>query len=73
VGLLIFAGLAAYHNSFDIPFLFDDLGNIVYNPHIRRLWPLGEVLFGPSNIGVAGRPIVNLTFALNYAIGRLSV
>ncbi len=72
---LVLAGVAAYHNSFSTPFVFDDLAAIVDNPSIRRLGALGEVL-APARQGgltVAGRPLVNLSFALNYAISGTQV
>ena len=42
------------------------------NPTIRQLWPPGPVLF-PTLPGstVEGRPLLNLSFALNYAAGGL--
>ena len=36
---LVLAILAAYHNSFGGPFIFDDQASILYNPSIRQLWP----------------------------------
>ncbi len=36
-GIIIVAGLLAYHNSFGGPFIFDDDSSIVENSHIRRL------------------------------------
>lgn len=68
------ACLAAYHNSFRQPFVFDDIWIIQENPSIRRLWPPGEVL-NPPGLGrpVQGRPVVNLTLAVNYAIGKYGV
>jgi len=53
--------------------LFDDASAVLRNPQIRHLWPLVEAL-NPQRDGVlAGRPIVNLSFAINYAFGGLSV
>jgi tetratricopeptide (TPR) repeat protein len=74
-GGIVLAGLAAYHNSFSAPFVFDDLTAIVANPTIRHLWPVGEALSPPHGTGVtvAGRPILNLSFAINYAISGLDV
>jgi tetratricopeptide (TPR) repeat protein len=59
----------AYSNSFSGPFVFDDLPTILGNPTLRQLWPLGPVLSPPSDLGltVTGRPVVNLSLALNYA------
>ena len=68
--LLVAAVGAVYANSFDGPFIFDDALSIVENPTIRQLWPLTQVLSPPSGQGltVEGRPLVNLSFAFNYAI-----
>ena len=72
-GVLVFAAWAAYANSFSTPFVFDDLKTINQNPTIRHLWPLADVLAAPSYVGsAAGRPIVNLSLAINYAIGGLN-
>jgi len=69
-GLLVVAVVAVYANSFGGPFVFDDALSIVENPSIRQLWPLTAVLSPPSGQGITveGRPLVNLSFALNYAI-----
>ncbi len=73
--LIVVAVLAAFHNSFSGAFVFDDLAGIVDNATIRQLWPLDRVFAPPSEAGttVGGRPIVNLSLALNYAIGGTSV
>jgi tetratricopeptide (TPR) repeat protein len=62
---LVLLGAAAYLNSFRGAFVFDDV-EITSSHAIRHLWPIGPVLAGP-------RPIVDLTFAINYAIGGLNV
>jgi tetratricopeptide (TPR) repeat protein len=65
---LLAAGIAiAYHNTFFVPELLDDPSAISGNASIRKLWPLGPVLDPPADSGAGGRPLVNLTFALNYA------
>lgn len=65
--LIVGAALVAYHNSLDTPLVLDDLGAIATNPSIRHLWPLGPVLSPPAAAGTGGRPLANLSFALNYA------
>ncbi len=71
--VLALAGSLTYANSLSGPMLFDDASAILRNPQIRHLWPLVETL-NPQRDGVlAGRPIVNLSFAINYAFGGLSV
>ncbi len=70
---IVLAALAAYHNSFSGPFVLDDLVTTVNNPSIRHLWPLGPVFSPPPTTFSGGRPILNLSFAINYALGGLSV
>lgn len=71
--VIVIAAVAVYWNSFGGPFVFDDLSSIPENPTIRRLWPLSEVLSPPSGTTVEGRPLVNLTLAINYALGGTNV
>lgn len=73
-GLLLLAGVGVYSNSLNVPFLFDDKPAILRNETIRHLWPLSEVLSPPLNgAGVVGRPIANLSLAINYAWSGLDV
>ena len=67
------AGIAVYLNSLSGPFVFDDQSAILDNPTIRQLSPLSVPLSPPQNKPVARRPIVNLSLAVNYAVGRLEV
>ena len=71
---LIAACFLAYSNSFNVPFIFDDTGCIVENQSIRSLSDLRQV-FSPPGAGfnVQGRPIVNLTFAINFAWSGLHI
>jgi Flp pilus assembly protein TadD len=59
------ATVIAYANSFGGPFVFDDEASIVDNASIRHL---GSALFTPANATVSGRPLLNLSLAVNYAI-----
>ena len=72
--LIALVAVVAYHNSLDGPFLFDDRGSIIENPTIRSLWPIWGPLMPPT-IGqpVGGRPVFNLSLAINYALGELDV
>ncbi len=71
---IIFVTAFAYHNSFPGPFIFDDLNAIPNNQTIRTLWPLWTVIKPLEGGGtVCGRPVLNLSFALNYAFGGLDV
>ena len=70
---LAIAALLAYSNSFRVPFVFDDLASIPNNPTIRSL---GEAWWPPKGQGaltVAGRPGLNFSFGLNYALNGLDV
>ncbi len=70
--LIIAAGACTYWNSLAAPFIWDDQTAIVTNRTIQHLWPIADPLRPPRETPVAGRPIVNLSFAINYAIGGLS-
>ena len=70
-GAIIAAGtIAVYGRTLSVPLLFDDKPAIVKNSTIRRfdtaLWPT-------HNTTVTGRPILNLSLALNYAINDTNV
>jgi protein O-mannosyl-transferase len=73
--LLVLATIGVYANSFTGPFVFDDLDSIVAdNPTIRSLWPPWQALSPPGRgLTVSGRPLVNLSLAVNYAISGFHV
>jgi tetratricopeptide (TPR) repeat protein len=62
--------IAVYGRTFSVPLLFDDASAIVENATIRHwstaFWP-------PANTTASGRPILNLSLALNYAISGTAV
>jgi Flp pilus assembly protein TadD len=65
--VLICAGLGVYHGSFSGAFLLDDFYRITENQQIRRLWPPWDVVARSS------RPVVDLSLAVNYALGGLTL
>jgi hypothetical protein len=67
LSILLIATLAAiiYSNSFYASFHFDDVTSIVENYSIHR--------FDLKEIFSSSRPILELTFALNYYFGKLNV
>jgi len=68
--LLVLLLFLAYSNSFQAPFIRDDNSSIPENPSIQHLWPPAKVLSPPhSGETVGGRPVLNLSLALNYAAG----
>src|SRR3989441_333795 len=72
-GLIVLAGTLAYSNSLSGPFVYDDELSIVENRYIRQLSSPTRVLFPERELPVAGRPLVNVSFAINYAMGGLEV
>ena len=71
--VLIVATVAAYHNCFSVPFLYDDIPAIVRNTTIRELSPLSTVFSPPADTTTSGRPLLNLSLALNYALSGTHV
>ena len=70
--VIVIAVAAAYSNSFSGPFIFDDIAAIQKNRTLRSL-RTAEVLVPPGETTVARRPLTNLSFAVNYAIGGFAV
>ena len=67
------AAVAAYHNSFLGPFIFDDVCSIAENPTVRRLSAVGSLLSPPADVTTGGRPLANVTIGINYAISGTEV
>ncbi len=70
-GLIAAAALVAYHNGFTTPLIFDDLPAIRDNLSIRNL----RDAWSPpaSGLPVSGRPLVNFSLAVNYALTGTNV
>jgi Flp pilus assembly protein TadD len=71
--LIVLVGVLVYGTSLGHPLLFDDATAVSGNLSIRQLSPLSVPLHPPAGTTVAGRPLTNLTFALNYAMGGLDL
>ncbi|MCH7924406.1 MAG: tetratricopeptide repeat protein [Planctomycetes bacterium] len=65
--ILLVAGLAAYLSSFSGSFVFDDVEDIQFSQRIKKLWPITDILTEST------RPVVELTLAVNHAVGELEV
>ncbi len=71
--VLIATVLVVYGPALHAQFIFDDMPTVVRNDSIRRVWPLWGTsenpgpLQPPAQAPVSGRPLVNLSLALNYA------
>ena len=64
--LLVALGAVPFLNSLSAPFVFDDHGSILENTTIQHLT---TAFSGPIQSALAGRPVVNVSLALNYAMG----
>jgi tetratricopeptide (TPR) repeat protein len=71
--LIALAGVLTYWNSLSGAFILDDQSTIVENLQIRDLWNLAKIFTPEPDTAIAGRPLVNLSFAINYAFGGLAV
>jgi tetratricopeptide (TPR) repeat protein len=71
VALLGLAIAAAWHNSLHAPFVLDDLPAIVENPSLLHV----ATVLSPPRDGqtVTGRPLLNLSFSINRAMGGEAV
>jgi protein O-mannosyl-transferase len=63
--LIVAIGLFAYAGSFQGLFVLDEKTAIIENPNIRSL---RTAFTAPPEVGFGGRPVVSLSFALNYAL-----
>src|SRR5919198_5426465 len=76
VTLLAFAIAVAYSNGFGIGFYFDDIYGIADNPAIKSLRNIPSFFtdrhaYWREHTQVDVRPVLLITFAVNYAISGL--
>ena len=64
-------GALVYARAASGPFVFDDQTAIVSNESVRSLWPVGPLFAQAPDLTTSGRPVVALSFALDYAIAGL--
>ena len=71
--VILFVGLLSYSNAFNVPFVFDDIANIVDNPCIMidsiTIKCLAHILKGQSS----NRPLADATLAVNYFLHQQRV
>ena len=73
LGLTLLVSLTFWNSQRGV-FLFDDFASIHQNTTIRELWPPWAALNPPGRgESVSGRPLANVTLAINYAAGGLDV
>ena len=65
----------SYSNTFQTPFVFDDIDNIVNNPflHVNSLSLNSLTKAATETVGSKHRFLPNISFALNYYLGGLNV
>jgi tetratricopeptide (TPR) repeat protein len=67
---VLVVAVAAFSGAIDAPFQLDDVGSIPRNPTVAQLST--DALSPPGGgLAVSGRPISNLSFAVNGAIDRV--
>jgi tetratricopeptide (TPR) repeat protein len=71
--ILIVSIVLAYRNTFTVPFILDDTGNILENSSIHSLWPPWQSFVIPKDTGIVGRSVINFSLAVNYAISGYNV
>src|SRR4051812_5903739 len=72
-GLIVLAVALVYWNSVSGPFIVDDSASISNNPNIRELWNPDRLFARQYNMPLAGRPLVTISFAVDFARGGLAV
>jgi tetratricopeptide (TPR) repeat protein len=72
---IVICGLLAYSNSLHGPFVYDDVCDIKENRLLQEAQPFWRAVVDPDKSGLIlhHRPIVVLTFAVNYALTGLNV
>ena len=67
---IVIVALVTYANALGHPFVMDDTNSILENQTIHSLG--ASVRGGPPQSPTAGRPLVNMSFAVNYMLGGVS-
>jgi tetratricopeptide (TPR) repeat protein len=68
--VLVAAAAAAYGRTFSVPFLYDDSTSIALNTSLQHI---ATALIPPVDATVGGRPLLNLSLALDHAVSGLDV
>lgn len=67
---LVALTVLVYASTFSAPFVFDDVAAITQNPSLTQL---STAFSPPAGLSVTGRPLVNLSLALNHALSGEAV
>ncbi len=68
---MVLAVLLAWSGSFSGAFIYDDVPAVMANPSLRHWWSAFSA--GRTDLTVSGRPLGNLSLALNYALNGTGV
>jgi protein O-mannosyl-transferase len=68
---IIIAVVVAYIPALPGPFVMDDVLGVTGNPSIERFMPPGSAFTPPPNTPVSGRPVVNVSLAVNHRLNDL--
>ena len=71
--LLVVACVLTYWNGLSVPFVLDDVGTLANDSQIQAWRTVRGLLSPTSASAVAGRPVVQLSLALNDALGGRDV
>jgi tetratricopeptide (TPR) repeat protein len=66
--LPLFAALLTYGGALHGEFVFDDVPTVVDNLSLESIGGFWNAAFGPKHSPISNRPVVCLSFAINYAI-----
>ena len=69
---LVALGVFAFGNGLNGVFVFDDVPSLLQNPSLERIWPPWTALQPQPETTLSGRPVANLTFALNRALNGVN-
>ena len=69
--IVVVANVLAFSPGLGGAFFFDDLPAIVTNESLRHLGQPSRVLWPEKDLPVAGRPLANLSLAINYHFHQL--
>ena len=71
--VILAAAAAVYVNALGGPLLLDDNSTVERNVSIRELWPVSRFFSQEVPGSLRGRPLVSLSFAINYALGGVDL
>ncbi|HEY4100412.1 MAG TPA: tetratricopeptide repeat protein [Gemmatimonadales bacterium] len=71
LGAVLVLASIAFAPALTAPFVFDDQNAVQRNSSIQHLWPLSGPLSPSPHTATSGRPVANLSLAIDQAIGAV--